>query len=141
MRVALIGDNCQITVTVNKAEYRGLLGYLGSHCDFGLTPESVFAAWEENAMRTLRDVLQFIIDNADNVLDRQMASGELEVLNGGGHLVDFVIQRTVTRRILCHIPGVAKTRVKILDNCTLDASTLNDIVEMMCQFGSETTPV
>lgn len=136
MRVALIGENFKVAITVNTAEYRNLLGYIGTHCDFGIVPESVFTAWEENTHRTLRDVLQFAANNCDNEIDRDIASGELEIVKTSGRHVDFVVQRIVKRRILGFIPGVAKTKVKTLDDCTL-----SDLVDVMFRFDSEATPV
>lgn len=134
MRVALgENDSHTIIVDVDDAEYRNLLGFIGSHCDFGLTPESVFAAWENDYVRTLRDVLQFAADHVTNDVDRMLVIGELDSIQISGIRVDFIVRRTVKRHILGFIPGVSKTKTTV-DDCTLD-----DLFDLMLRFGNEAT--
>lgn len=106
MRVALCEMTGQITIDVTDAEYKGLLGFLGSHRQFGFTPDSVQAAWVENPTRVTRDVFQFVYDQATDDYTSFMVSMSMLFLCAMGIQPSFVITRVKQRPFLGLLPGV-----------------------------------
>jgi hypothetical protein len=108
MHVALCEENRQAVIGVTNAEYKGLLGYIASHCDFGLTPESVRAAWVQDNLRVTRDVFQFALDHATDRLSKAHCELMLLLCNHEDIAPCFVVIREYIRPILGLIPGVSK---------------------------------
>jgi len=109
MHVALCEETGQAIIGATSAEYEGLLGYIGSHCDFGFTPESVHAAWTQNHLRVARDVFRFALDHADgNDWMTQAHCDAMLQLCDQEIAPFFVVIRERHRPILGLIPWVSK---------------------------------
>jgi len=110
MHVALCEETGQAVIGVTNAEYKGLLGYIASHCDYGFTPESVHAAWTQNHLRVARDVFQFALDhtNTDDWITEAHCYAMLQLCDEKGIAPFFVVIRERRRLILGLIPGVGK---------------------------------
>ena len=120
MRVALCEETNQLVIDTNAGEYRGLLGYLASHIEFGFVPDSVYDAWIQNPTRTTRDVLQFAFDHSVGK-SRELAQTELDAMALTKGTEDdlppaFVIVCEHSRPILGMLPGISPVRYSY-DDC------------------------